>query len=92
MVILSPKLAFFIAGLFCNVSVTHKLLSKLGEAINTSFFLKESKGLFLIFSKFLTVSDENGLCSYKKTKINKNISEFLFLVISVNSSKFIFSF
>jgi len=52
-----------------------------------SFFFGENLGLFFIFSKFLTVSGEKGLCSYKKTKINKNISEFLFLIISENSLK-----
>ena len=40
-----------------------------------------------MFSKFLTVSGEKGLCSYKKTKINKNISEFLFLMILEKSLK-----
>ena len=64
-----------------------KLVSKLGFAIRLLFFFGEYLGLFFIFSKFLTVSGEKGLCSYKKTNMNKNISEFLFLIISEKSLK-----
>ena len=57
-----------------------------------SIFFWSNLGLFLIFSKFFIVSAEKGLCSYKKTSMNKNMSEFLFLITSLNSFKSIFSF